>query len=121
MRFKVDENLHPEIALLLRLHGHDAVTVWDQQIAGASDAELATLCQSESRALVTLDVGFGDLRRYPPHAYAGLLVLRMHSQDRAHVLKVVERLLPMLDTEPLAGNLWVVEEHAVRVRAGRSE
>ena len=29
MRFKVDENLHPDAADLLRSAGHDAMTVYD--------------------------------------------------------------------------------------------
>jgi len=39
IRFKVDENLHPEAAMFLRDHGHDAVTVWDQNLRGTSDVE----------------------------------------------------------------------------------
>jgi hypothetical protein len=30
MRFKVDENLHSDFADLLRQHGHDALTVYEQ-------------------------------------------------------------------------------------------
>jgi hypothetical protein len=29
MRFKTDEDLHPELAVFLRENGHDALTVWD--------------------------------------------------------------------------------------------
>ncbi len=28
MRLKIDENLHADVAELLRTHGHDAQTVW---------------------------------------------------------------------------------------------
>jgi Domain of unknown function (DUF5615) len=38
MRFKIDENLHPEVAELLRQHRHDATTVYDQGLRGHSDA-----------------------------------------------------------------------------------
>ena len=37
MRFKVDENLPPEASTFLAEQGHDAVTVWDQQLRGATD------------------------------------------------------------------------------------
>jgi hypothetical protein len=30
VEFKIDENLHSDAAGLLRRHGHDAVTVYDQ-------------------------------------------------------------------------------------------
>ena len=41
MRFKTDENVHPDVAALLREQGHDAATVWDQSLRGATDANLA--------------------------------------------------------------------------------
>jgi len=37
MRFKTDENLPIEVAELLRRHGHDALSVIDQQLAGHPD------------------------------------------------------------------------------------
>ncbi len=40
MRFKVDENLHVEVAELLRQNGHDAVSVYDQQMQGRGDEEV---------------------------------------------------------------------------------
>ncbi len=118
MRFRTDENVHPDVAALLCRHGHDAVTVWDQQAAGASDVELAQLCQTEERAFVTRDLGFADIRQYPPQAFPGLVVLRLRSQSRAHLLAVTERLLPLLGAEPLPGRLWIVGDHDVRVRPG---
>lgn len=118
MQFKIDENLHPDVAAVLRQHGHDALTVWDERAAGASDAELAGLCRSERRALITLDLGFADIRQYPPGDYAGLVVLRLRLQSRAAVLAVIARLLPVFEAEPLAGQLWIVAEHGLRVRSG---
>ncbi len=30
MPFKIDENLHPDVATFLREHGHDAMTIDDK-------------------------------------------------------------------------------------------
>ncbi len=43
MRFKVDEDLHAEVADLLGQHGHDAVTVHDQQRQGQTDDDVAAV------------------------------------------------------------------------------
>ena len=53
MRFKTDENIHPELAGYLRENGHDALTVWDQGMRGRPDIDLAVVCQSEHRGLIT--------------------------------------------------------------------
>jgi predicted nuclease of predicted toxin-antitoxin system len=115
-KFKVDENLPTEAAELFTRAGHDAVTVGDQRMAGQPDSNLATVCQREGRAVVTLDLDFADIRTYPPVEYAGIVVLRLARLDKARVLSVLQRLLSVLEMEPLAGKLWIVEEAAVRVR-----
>lgn len=116
MRFKLDENLPVEAAALLREAGHDAITVLEQEMSGKSDPDLVDVCRQERRTLVTLDVDFADIRIYPPEEYAGLLVLRLRRQDKAHVLAILQRLLPQLNQESVDGQLWIVEEERIRVR-----
>ena len=62
MKFKIDENMPLEAAALLRDAGYDATTVSDQNLTGASDSSLITVCQKEERVLVTLDNDFADIR-----------------------------------------------------------
>jgi predicted nuclease of predicted toxin-antitoxin system len=117
MRFKIDENLPVEAAESLRQAGHEATTVPQQGLSGEPDEHIALVCQKEALALVTLDTDFAEIRAYPPSQYSGLIVLRLRTQDKSHVLHVLKRLLPLLSTDPLAHYLWIVEEERVRVRA----
>ena len=112
----MDENLPAETAWLLEEAGHDASTIIAQGMAGDPDPDLASVCQQEQRALVTLDLGFADIRTYPPDEYPGLIVLRPNRQDKPHVLAVLEQLLPRLTTEPLVNRLWIVDENRLRIR-----
>jgi len=116
IRFKVDENLPLGVAALLREAGHDAVTVLDQDLTGADDPALAAVCVDEARAIVTLDVGFGNIQAYPPSECAGIVVLRLRRQDRDTILALVRALLPALDEHELSGRLWVVDERRIRIR-----
>ncbi len=58
MRFKADENLPMEVRDLLRQHGHDALTVADEGLAGIADPAVAAVCQVEKRTIVTLAMDF---------------------------------------------------------------
>lgn len=116
MRFKTDENVHPDVAGYLHEQGHDAVTVWDQALRGTPDAHLAQVCQNEDRVLLTLDLDFSDIRLYPPEQFAGIIVLRLASQSRSQVLRSVTRLLPVVTASRVAGHLWIVDEYSIRVR-----
>ena len=116
MRFKLDENLPVELADMFREVGHDALTVLDQDLMGAQDSDIAAVCMREDRILVTFDTDFADIRTYPPDAYPGLVVFRLDSQARDHVLEIGARLLEVLSGADLSGQLWIVEESRIRVR-----
>lgn len=120
MRFKVDENLPVDVAVRLRAAGHDAVTVAEQDMVGQVDPDLAETCRREDRVLVTLDLDFADIRAYPPEEYPGLIVLRLARHDKRRVMDVFDRVVPLLQREPLARRLWVVDEQQIRTR-GRDE
>lgn len=73
MKFKIDENLPVEAVLLLPESGHDALSVHDQGLRGASDARLRDICKAEERVPITLDLDFfrlanlsGYARLHPP-------------------------------------------------------
>ncbi|MEJ7631445.1 MAG: DUF5615 family PIN-like protein [Rubrobacteraceae bacterium] len=117
MKFKTDENLPEEVANLLREAGHDASTVLDQNMGGDPDPDVASVCRTESRVLVSLDLGFADIRAYPPEQYLGLIVLRPGRQSKTRVMDVLRKILPMLETERVTGRLWIVEEERIRIRA----
>lgn len=116
MKFKVDENLPADIAVLLREAGYDAMTVLDQKLGGHADPRIALVCRTEDRALITLDMDFADIRTYPPNQYPGVVVLRLRRQDKPHVMATVSGLIPLFSAEVLEQRLWIVEEDKLRIR-----
>ena len=116
-RVKIDENLPREACEVLLRAGIDAVDVHEQRLRGALDPAIAAVCRAERRALVTLDAGFANIRRYPPEDHAGLIVLRLRSQDKDTVLALLARLAVVLaDVDP-AGRLLIVRETGIRIRS----
>ena len=65
MRVKIDENLPVQLKRLFTESGHDAATVLDEGMGGATDAEVKRVCTDEERVLVTQDMDFADIRAYP--------------------------------------------------------
>jgi len=116
MQFKIDENLPIEIVDLLISVSYDAKTVNDQQLQGTKDSILIDVCRSEHRVLITLDTDFSDIRAYPPQEFTGIIVLRVRSQAKNHIIKVFRSIMPLIGREPLIQHLWIVEETKVRIR-----
>ena len=100
---------------MLRQAGHDAITVLEQHLGGSADPDIASVCQREGRALVTLDSDFADIRLYPPREFPGLVVLRPRWQDKLHVLQILRRLTLVFSSEALEHRLWIVEEERIRL------
>lgn len=116
MRFKIDENLHSDVAELFAQSGYDVHTVVAEGLRGSDDMVVAQHCLKERRAIVTLDLDFADMRAFPPSLYAGLIVLRLGRQSRSNVMSIAARIIELLKHEPLAGRLWIVSDTDVRVR-----
>jgi len=120
MRLKTDENIHPSLTVRLRDSGYDATSVWDENLQGCSDPNLSSVCQTEGRILITQDIGFSDIRAYPPEEHPGFIVLRLKDQSQRSQLQVLDRLLPLFKTHPIEKRLWVVDEKRVRMRGAQS-
>lgn len=116
MKFKIDENLPSDLGALFRADRHDAHSVLDENLRGASDPSIAATCQGEQRILITLDLDFSNIKNYPPQDYYGIIVLRLARQDRDTVLAIVPRILTLLQTEPIAQRLWIVDDNRTRIR-----
>lgn len=116
MKVKLDENISAVAKDLLAEFGYDADTVADEGMAGVSDPHLFKTCQVEQRLLITFDIGFGDVRVYPPAQHAGIVLLRLSDQQPQATLDVLRRVLLSQDLAQLDRSLCVVTEDRVRIR-----
>lgn len=96
--------------------GHDATSVLAQELQGEPDSRVAEVCLTEARALVTLDVGFADIRAYPPSEHAGIIVMRLRDQSVPYLRAMTGRVLQLLVDCDVERTLWVVEDDRVRFR-----
>lgn len=117
MKIKIDENLPNSLVGILEYAGHDASTVHDESLQGAKDSQIYGAIVEERRALLTLDIGFADIRTYPPSDHAGMIVFRLARQDRAYVEAVTQRIAGMVAEDELIGKLWIVEDDRIRIRS----
>lgn len=117
MKFKMDENLPVESAGVFQQAGHDTETVHSEGFAGANDQHLSKICLKEDRVLVTLDMGFADIRAYSPNEFPGFVVLRTKRQDKPFILDMINKIAAALEKEEVRGKLWIVEENRIRIRS----
>ena len=116
MNFKLDENFGIRTQNIFREGGHHVRTVADQNLSGEKDNVLFKICADEQMCLVTLDLDFSDVIRFPPKNSAGIVVIRV---PRNPSLSLLERLvgdfLQALEQETLTQKLWIVEVGRIRI------
>jgi predicted nuclease of predicted toxin-antitoxin system len=118
MRFLIDANLPRAAIVVCQKFGHQVEFARDIGLAAASDAQIAERARESGAALLTRDLDFADVRRYPPDQYPGIVVLRLPDTTVAlEIARVLERFLMEPGfLEPLAGRLAIVEMDRVRFR-----
>jgi predicted nuclease of predicted toxin-antitoxin system len=96
--------------------GHDVDTVGEEGLSGAPDPEVVAAAAAAGRVLVSLDVGLGDIRAYPPGSHAGIVVLRLTDQSAPAVGKAVSDLAALTNADSLAGAVSVLQRGLLRIR-----
>jgi predicted nuclease of predicted toxin-antitoxin system len=118
MRFLIDANLPRAAIEAVQKAGHEVEFARDTGLAAAPDEQVAERARTTGAALLTRDMDFSDVRRYPPDQYAGIVVLRLPDTAVAQeIVAVLERFLKepgFLDS--LARRLAIVESERVRFR-----
>lgn len=116
----VDEDLPRSLVPRLARAGIGATDVRDAGFRGASDDEVLRYAVAEHLTLMTADVGFGNILRFPLGSHSGIVLARFPSDMPAPV--VVSRLvsaLTALTAEEVTGNLVIIEPGRTRLRRAR--
>ena len=91
MKLKLDENFGARTQSLFWAVGYDVQTVYEEGLSGATDSHLFEVCQSEGRCLVTLDLDFANVLRFPPANTAGIAVIRLPRNPSLSTLEQMVR------------------------------
>ena len=115
MNIKLDENLGRRGAAILRAAGHQVTTVAEEGLSSAGDEQLAAVCRSDGKCLVSLDLDFGNPLRFRPSHHSGIAVLRLpRGSGAGEVLQAVRTLAAGLARNTIDGKLWIVQRGHIR-------
>lgn len=116
MKLKLDENISRHIQPELEALGHDVMTVAEEGLLSQPDPVIAAAARFEGRILLTLDVEFADLRKYPPGSHPGIVLFRPRGHGPLAVNEVIRDFVTRASVDEVSGCVVVVEPDRIRVR-----
>jgi predicted nuclease of predicted toxin-antitoxin system len=117
MKFVIDEDIARSTGGALVSAGFEVLDIRDHGLRGSSDDAIFRFAQAKRAVLLTGDMGFGNLLRYPLGRHHGILIARFPnempvSEVNRHILLGLDR----LKEEDVMGNLIILEPGKVRIR-----
>ena len=97
-------------------------TVRGQGLQGCADQRIYDVCCSEGRCLITLDLDFADVVRFPPLSSRRIVILRIPRNPSVAMLEqMIHQFLQALGQTSPDNRLWIVEPWRIRVREPDSD
>ena len=73
-RFIIDENMPRSTGKILAEAGYPVMDVRDYALRGATDDEIYRFAQEQKAVILTADIGFGNILRFPVGSHWGILI-----------------------------------------------
>ena len=117
LKVLVDENLPRRLAAFLKANGFETKDVRDVGLKGASDRNILAWAAQHEFLILTGDVGFASVKRFPPNHF-GIMVLRgCKDLTLERTMEVVLQCLRAISKEELQGKIFICEPGRVRIRS----
>ncbi|MGO9613112.1 MAG: DUF5615 family PIN-like protein [Dissulfurispiraceae bacterium] len=117
LKFLVDEDMPRSTTQILKNIGFETFDVREVGLRGKSDNEIFVFAQENHAVIVTADIGFGNLLRYPLGSHAGIIIV--HDPNEMSNVTVNDNLREsclILSEHEIRGNLVILEPGRIRIK-----
>ena len=115
MKFLADENVAPRVITVLRKERFNVLSVYEEQLSGASDEKILGFAKKQKRIILTHDKDFGNLIRQPSQPPCGIILLRLRNQSPKNVINHLIPFLKKIKSEKIKNRLVIFQEGKIRI------
>ncbi|RJQ26924.1 MAG: hypothetical protein C4589_09170 [Peptococcaceae bacterium] len=117
MRFLIDEDLPRSMVRELNAAGYYADDIRDLGLRGQSDDKIYNYAQKIGAVLITADLGFANILRFPVGSNKGIILLRIPNEVSIKIVnkKLIDALTE-LSNEDISGNLVIIDMNKIRIK-----
>lgn len=114
MRLFLDQMFREELAMQLRVLGHDVLRASECGLSRADDSQILAQAIEQKRILLTLDGHFGDWAILPLTHHCGVVRVRVHPATTDNVLRLCVSLFSTTTETQFLNRLVIVLPNRVR-------
>ena len=104
IRYLLDENVDPNVALALRQHGIDAITILEAGLRTCNDDDLLSFALREQRVIVTHDTDFLKLATQS-HDHPGFAYSQMSELSLGRIIRRLILMYEVLTANEMQGRV----------------
>lgn len=122
IKFVIDEDISRLTSNALVLAGYDVLDIRDYNLRGGSDDIIFNFAQKNKAILLTGDLGFANILKFPLDSHCGIVV--MHFPNEMSTLltnRILISSITALDKKDFLGNLIIIEPNKVRIKRGATK
>ena len=117
LKFLIDEDMPRSTARLLKDKGYEVLDVRDCGLRGKTDDEVFSFAQKEGAVLITGDMGFSSLLRFPLGSHSGIIIAHFPNEiSTTELNRQLSKELDNLTEDDIKGNLIILEPGKIRIR-----
>jgi predicted nuclease of predicted toxin-antitoxin system len=116
MRFLLDENIPPSLAIFLKIGGHEARHVVEIGYTSASDFKISAFAAQSGEIILTHDTDFGTILALSGDNKPSVILFRLQAANNLTYINLLEKHLSEFADNLLEGALVVIDEEKIRVR-----
>jgi predicted nuclease of predicted toxin-antitoxin system len=116
MKFLLDENMPPSLAIKLKVIGYDTRHVVEIGYHSTPDFKIAELAASTGEIIITHDTDFGTILALSAADKPSVILFRWEIMTTNLIFQFLESRLPELETDLKQGSLIVIDDNKMRIR-----
>jgi len=116
-KFAIDEDMPRSTGKALQGRGYEIKDVRDHGLRGADDEKVFRFAQNNQAVLITADLGFGNILRFPIGSHCGIVIARFpNAMPTIEINRELVARFADLTESDFNGSLVVIEPGRVRIR-----
>ncbi len=116
MKFLLDENMPPSLAILLKNEGYEARHVVEIGYTNTSDFKIIEFAAESGEVILTHDTDFGTILALSGANKPSVILFRLQATNNATYLFLLQKNINSFLENLILGALVVIDEDKIRIR-----